>query len=80
MSVVDPSTVEDINRIDGIAYSFALVKLGCSIFIELAKRRRAESLSDFMRAVLVRIEENTVSSHGFIPDNFSLGWDIGIAG
>ncbi|MSU96792.1 hypothetical protein EB795_23210 [Pseudomonas mandelii] len=33
---------------------------------------RKPGLSDYVKAMLVRIEENTVSSHGYIPDNFTI--------
>jgi len=35
-------------------------------------RASVPGLSDYVKAVLVRIEENTVSSHGLLPDNFAL--------
>ncbi|MDD2130880.1 hypothetical protein NP856_17100 [Pseudomonas sp. 17391] len=37
-----------------------------------ATESRKPGLSDYVKAVLVRIEENTVSSHGLLPDNFAL--------
>lgn len=37
-----------------------------------ATASRKPGLSDYVKAVLVRIEENTVSTHGLLPDNFAL--------
>lgn len=37
-----------------------------------ATESRKSGLSDYVKAVLIRMEENIVSSHGFISDNFTI--------
>lgn len=53
MSTVDPSVVEELNRIDGIAYSYVLAKLGRSISIEQAKALFARYETDERLGLLV---------------------------
>lgn len=53
MSEVDPSAVEELNRIDGIAYSYVLAKLGRSVSIEQAKSLIARYETDERLGLLV---------------------------
>lgn len=53
MSTVDSSVVEELNRIDGIAYSYVLAKLGRSISIEQAKALFARYETDERLGLLV---------------------------
>jgi hypothetical protein len=53
ISEVDPSAVEELNEIDGIAYSYVLAKLGHSISIEQAKALFAKYETDERLGLLV---------------------------
>lgn len=53
MSEVDPSAVEELNKIDGIAYSYVLAKLGRSVSIEQAKALIARYETDERLGLLV---------------------------